>query len=127
MLPLEFQREMNRLEETFGSRAFPKARVELIWNATSDMDGVWFKRLVDKMIGDLRQPPMVSDFRDAAYRERQSRFSQDTVVAAERWDSGTFSGLPRHLKSIGTEGLVNAVEQERSRIKNEKDDFDEGT
>ncbi len=123
MTQFEFAQEFARLIETFGARAFPEERNKLIWKQVSDMDIVWFKTLCDRMIGDMRQPPMVPDFREAAYKERQARFSRDIEGASKSWDAGEFNGLQGYLDSIGATSLANAVEQERWRLKNGQDDF----
>lgn len=126
MLPHEFQGQMKRLEETFTVRAFPANRVELIWKQVSDMDIAWFTHLCDRMVGDMRQPPLVPDFREAAYKERQARFGREVDSASRSWDTGEFNGLQAYLRSVGAINLKNAVEQERWRIRNGQDDFPDG-
>ena len=127
MLPFEFKTQMQRLDETFGGRAFPKERVELIWKQVSDMDTLWFSKLCDRIIGDMRNPPLASDFREAAYKERQSKFTRETEDASRRWDTGEFEGLPKQLESIGATSLVTAMDQERWKIRKGQDDFPEET
>src|SRR5260221_7380531 len=112
MLPFEFEGQMKRMIDVFGKGAYPGERVALIWKQVCDMELPWFARLCDRMIGDMRQAPLVSEFREAAYKERQTKFNRETEDATKRWDTGEFNGLQDYLKSIGATSLQNAVEQE---------------
>lgn len=118
-MPSDFKSQMTRLEETFGSRAMPKERAELIWRTVKDMPFAWLVRIVDQMIGDNRQAPLLRDFRDASYRERQSHFKEDVEMASQIWDTGEFNGLPKYLASIGAVSLKNAMEQEKWELRDE--------
>lgn len=71
MRPEHFQAQMNRLAETFGGQHYKRERVELIWREIGSFHDSWLTRTIDRFIGELRQAPLVSEFRDAASQERE--------------------------------------------------------
>jgi hypothetical protein len=117
MLDHEFAEQFDRLSKTYGTRAFPSERVQLIYNAVIGSDYDWFKQLTSQIIGSMRHAPMLPDFRDAALRERKTRFDQEVSRAADKWQSGEYNGLGKYLASIGCKSLVEAVGQERRVMK----------
>ena len=69
MNPQRFANQINRLAKQFSS-AFSEERVKLIWREVGQLSDEWFETLVDRFIGDLRQAPLLPDFREAASIER---------------------------------------------------------
>lgn len=117
MTQFEFTHNFTRLINTFGARAFPEERTKLIWKQICDMDTAWFSKLCDRIIGDMRQPPMVPDFREAAYKERQSRFNKEVDNTTREWTT-EHQGLTNILASYGgAKTLMQAVEYERKVIR----------
>lgn len=116
MTQFDFARHFDRLIQTFGARAFPEERNKLIWQQLCDMDDDWFGRLVDKMIGDLRQPPMLPDFRDSANRERKRIFDQEVNDVTREWTT-EHQGLSHILSTYGgAKTLWGAVQYERKVV-----------
>jgi hypothetical protein len=70
----EFATQMNRLIATFGEKTYGSERVNMIYREVYDLDPRWFESVVSHMIGSMRQPPLIPDFRDAAKRERARQF-----------------------------------------------------
>lgn len=70
----EFQTEINRLASVFGG-AYKTERAALIWHEMQNLSADSFKRIVDKLIGECRQAPMIQEFREAASPERERMHS----------------------------------------------------
>lgn len=65
-----FQRQMERLSNVFGG-AYKTERTQLIWKEMAALPEDAFERVVNKLIGECRQAPMIQDFREAASVERE--------------------------------------------------------
>lgn len=74
MTSMHYQQQMGRMIEVFGKNAYPRERIELIWKELKDFSDPWFTKIIDSFIGNLRLPPLVSEFclEAAKERERQS-------------------------------------------------------
>jgi hypothetical protein len=69
----QFAVHMQRLVDTFGDRAYPPERMKLIYQEVADFGDTWWKLEVDKLIGNHRIAPLLSEIREAAAREREGR------------------------------------------------------
>lgn len=72
-----FQTQINRLAETYGGQHYKRERIELIWREVGSFPDSWLTRTVDRFIGELRQPPLVSEFREEASKERERSWSRE--------------------------------------------------
>lgn len=70
-----FQVQMNRLANTFGG-AYKTERTQIIWREMGNLPEEAFTRMVDKLIGECRQAPMIQEFREAASSEREKIWSK---------------------------------------------------
>lgn len=101
MNQIEFQVQMSRLIDQFGKHSYGTERVALVWEEVKEFNPQWFKKTVDKFIGEFRNAPLMPDFREEISKERErlwhlekQRHSQDS---REFWES---SFLPEEEKWI---------------------------
>lgn len=71
MTEFHFQQEMQRLVETFGKAAFGSERAKILWREVGMYSNQWFTQVVDRFIGELRQAPLMPEFREAISKERE--------------------------------------------------------
>lgn len=69
MREADFQLQMGRLERQFGK--FGTERATLLWREVKEFSELWLAKVIDGLIGDCRQTPLVSDFREEIARERE--------------------------------------------------------
>jgi hypothetical protein len=81
-----FQKQIDRLAETFGANQYKPERIKLIWNEVSHLSEEWLRNTVDHFIGDFRLSPLVPDFRKEIILERErlwnlekSKHTRDTL------------------------------------------------
>lgn len=72
-----YQRQMNRLAETFGATQYKPERLELIWREVKDLPEHWMTQTVDQFIGEFRQAPLLPEFREAVSRFREKTWSAE--------------------------------------------------
>jgi hypothetical protein len=65
-----FAHQMNRLAKQFPN-AYSEERVKLIWREVQAFSDHWLERVVDRFLGELRQAPLIPEFREEASRERE--------------------------------------------------------
>lgn len=66
----EFKTQMQRLITTWPN-VYSTERVAVIWQEVRGFSPHWFKRVVDRFIGESRQAPLMAEFRDEISRERE--------------------------------------------------------
>lgn len=98
MIPVTFQKEMDRLADTFG--AYKNERMQLIWLEVKDMPDDWFRATVNDLIGSQRQAPLVDNFRDAVTQWRESDWKQKKKQYAEEAQAFTTRFQSEDLKLI---------------------------
>lgn len=101
----DFQVQMNRLTETFGKAAYGTERLKLIWLELRDFDVSWFERVVSRFIGDSRQAPMLTDFRELASRERERAREGEK----KRESNATVQALRGHLAGDDISMVVGSI------------------
>lgn len=69
----EFDKNIIKLQETFGEKAFSSGRVEIIWDAVKDLNDDWFNKQVKKFLSMSKNSPLPEDFIDAAAKERNPK------------------------------------------------------
>jgi hypothetical protein len=67
----EFQKQMNRLAETFGAASYKGDRVTMLWRRVKDFSSHWLERTVDGFVLGSRQAPLPADFEEAISLERE--------------------------------------------------------
>ena len=90
----QFEKQMERLRNTFDPKSFREERVKLFWAMVSDLPENFLKRQVDKMIIEFR----ISDFSEAAYAERRAQNSVRSM--RELGDRPDFERGPERLKIV---------------------------
>jgi hypothetical protein len=118
----EFDSQMQRITGTFGDgRVYSRERVAMIWGSVSDLSAKSFSNIVNLFIATLRQPPLPSDFREAAYAERKRSFESDVVGAAKAmdipWQNGLQAFLAREYPGCKTLNQARDVQIEKNKIK----------
>lgn len=79
----EFDSGMNRLCDVFGDKAYPDERKKIIWREVKDLSGKWFNQTIDKLIGDSRYAPLMTEFREEISRERERLWQLEKRQHAE--------------------------------------------
>lgn len=97
MTPQHFQAEINRMASVFTPAAFAKERRDLIWKECGNLSDDVFTRIVNRLIGECRQAPLVPDFREAAAYERERIWEAQKVIPlrtpeGENWRCGICRG-----------------------------------
>lgn len=67
----EFNTQINRLKDCFTDRSYSDERMKVIWREVQDLDGKWFAKVVDRFIGECRQAPLMTEFREEIAKERE--------------------------------------------------------
>jgi hypothetical protein len=97
----EFTLQMNRIASTFGKNAYGDERVQIIWREVKDFSTEWMIKTVDRFIGELRQAPLMPEFREEIAREREKLW-QVEKKQREKDAKGFFDGIyaPEDKKTI---------------------------
>jgi hypothetical protein len=96
-----YDREMDRLRDVFGDRAYSGERVIVIWKEVKDLSDAWFSKTIDRFIGEFRHAPLMPEFRDAISLEREKVHSyerQKNKTESERAMHQLFDG--NHISTI---------------------------
>lgn len=75
----EFQAQMNRLAETYGPNQYKPERLTVIWGLVKHQSGEWLQQTVSRLIGSMRQAPLVPEFEEALALERERSSSRQSV------------------------------------------------
>jgi hypothetical protein len=67
----EFTQQMNRIASTYGKNTYGDERVQIIWREVKDFSSEWMIKTVDRFIGELRQAPLMPEFREEIAKERE--------------------------------------------------------
>ena len=92
-----FQKQMERLVDTFGVNQYKPERVSLIWKEVLSFSEEWFSKAIDHFIGNLRQAPLMPEFRaeiatererlwiiEKAQRRKESELEVESTYSAEK-------------------------------------------
>lgn len=66
----QFQLQMDRLGQTFGANHYKPDRTMIIWKEFRDLPEGWMRATVDRFIGEMRQAPLLAEFRTALVMDR---------------------------------------------------------
>jgi hypothetical protein len=91
----EFTRQMERLIANYGKTAYSDERIKLIWKEVNELDARRFETVVDRFIGEFRQPPLMHEFREelSHYREKNWHLEKEKHrVESERAIKAVFDG-----------------------------------
>jgi hypothetical protein len=66
-----FRDQINRLAETYGATHYKDERIKIIWKELEEFSNQWLTKTIDYFIGNLRQPPLMAEFRDEISKERE--------------------------------------------------------
>jgi hypothetical protein len=67
----EYKQQIARLRSVYGDRNYPDERVMVLWGEVKEFPFFWFKKIVDRFIGESLKPPMLPEFRTEAAKERE--------------------------------------------------------
>lgn len=70
----EFSKQMDRLREVYGDRAYTAERVKLIFRQVQDESASWWLKCVDYLIGVCRQPPLSMEINEQLLIERERKW-----------------------------------------------------
>ena len=105
----QFKEQIKRLIARFGEKHFDPNFTMLVKKSVIDMHEKWLKRLCDTIIGEysVHRPPLLKDFREPAYHERQSKFNNTLKKVARSPGS-----LEKVLNDLGASCAMDAVKNE---------------
>ena len=70
-----FQAQIQRLSNVFGG-AYKTERTQLIWKEMGNLPEDSFSRIVDRLIAECRQAPLLPEFREFAASEREKLWTK---------------------------------------------------
>jgi len=70
-----FQSQIQRLSNVFGG-AYKTERTQLIWREMQNLPEDSFSRIVDRLIAECRQAPLLPEFREFAAAEREKLWAK---------------------------------------------------
>lgn len=75
----EFDIQMARLSSTFGKTAYPDERRKMIWREVSSLSSGAFSNIIERLISESRQAPLLPEIRElaAGYRVKQTKYAQN--------------------------------------------------
>lgn len=117
----EFQTQILRLIRVYGEPAYKTERTQLIWREMSSLPADSFCRVVDFLIAECRQPPMLKEFREAVSIEREKLHAKEKKDhTKDSWEFWKGSGQA----TASNEEQVWVFQAIRMRIKREMPDND---
>lgn len=85
MSPQEFGAQIDRLKRTFGDRAYPEERNRLIYREVKDFDRRWLESVVDGLIANCRQAPILADFAQVISAEKERVWKKTRDAGESAW------------------------------------------
>lgn len=77
MIPADFKKQLDRLTATYGPKAYPQERADLLWNEFKSVGPQVFIEVVSKLISENSAAPMMPKFREAVAFFRERNWSQE--------------------------------------------------
>jgi hypothetical protein len=68
---MEFRKELERLISTYGKAYYSDERVKLIWKEVGMLPASSFESIVEHLISESRQAPLIPEIRERAARARE--------------------------------------------------------
>jgi len=100
-----FVRQIDRLKQSFGERAYSKEKIELIWQEVKNLKDNDLTLLVDNLIADSRFAPTRKDFREGIsnlrlerYYEEKKKISRESERMSDEIISGTFKFIGKIMQ-----------------------------
>jgi hypothetical protein len=128
MTPAEFKTQIDRLTATYGPKAYPQERADLLWREFKGIGLPVFEKIVSRLIAEHSMAPMLPKFRELAaqYREQvvlheKKEFKQSAHEAlngiglgqfiARAIDSGNSKDLDGLVRLFGMEWVEKKYQQ----------------
>lgn len=104
-----FVTQMGRLTSVYGPKAYPKERVDLIWNEFRFLSDKGFETVISRLIAENNTPPMLGKFREIASSIREREWGAEKKQHAH--DAKQFGSIANHAEKFisFTEYVVRAV------------------
>lgn len=83
MKPEEFKREVDRLVKTYGPKAYPQERADLLWHEFRSVEAQVFTAAVSRLIGESAHAPLVPRIREVIAEMRERGWQGQKRVHAE--------------------------------------------
>lgn len=77
MSPQEFKTEIDRLARTYGPKAYPQERADILWAEFKSVGAETFAKIVSRLIGENSVAPMLPKFREILSTLRESQWGQE--------------------------------------------------
>lgn len=102
----EFQKQMDRIKNTFGDRTYPQERTKVLWSEVAKQTAGWMEKTVTGFIASrqLNNPPLPMDFSQALREQRDLDWergkSERAREAQEFWTDAPPAFFSDVIKSI---------------------------
>jgi len=113
LLQTEFTHQVDRLKSSFGEKNYPAERIKILWDELRHQDAAWMNKVVTRLIGESRFPPLLPEFRDALAIQRErgwntekQQMARSASEAFRMWESGE-CGMPSQTIRNRVLGLVS--------------------
>lgn len=97
-----FAAQMDILCAIFGTAEYSEHRRTLIWNECSDLSEEQFAKIIKHFcyVKNVKYPPLPSDFKESAIKQRQIEFNKTCEMAAQSFNKVTKEQSGEYLKSL---------------------------
>lgn len=105
----EFNMQMNRLTGRFGEKVYSNDFTKLLWKEISIYPERALEYMVDRAIGELRQAPLLPDFRKwiSDYRENMAEFDKKQTV--KTFEEAFGSSLTNEETGFLAQNIINSL------------------
>lgn len=102
MLINQYQAQVNRLNETYGNKAYGEERARLLWDKVSHLEEWQFRKTIDHIISECIHAPMVSKVFEISKQFTSSKDSRDVALEKARRES------MKWCNACGKDGHISA-------------------
>ncbi len=88
MTQYQFTTQMTRMITTYGDKAYPKARMDLLWSLVKDCDAFNFQKFIDESILVHKFAPMAEQFREFVDKDKFLRLQTERAETLRRLNNG---------------------------------------
>lgn len=109
----EFQTQVKRLQNQFGQTAYSTERCKVVWEEVKNLSAAQFARIVDRCLGEFRQPPLLPELREMISKEReraaQARKQTHAQDSADFWSSKFHTDEQRQMFEMTQKRILGQV------------------
>jgi len=76
MKAAEFETQIQRLVSTYGKAQYSEERVKIIWREVQSLSEADFSNIIEKMISECRQAPLIQEIKDYSAQAKIVQFNK---------------------------------------------------